>query len=145
MIKAFSAAALFFALTSVGLASDALSVANPYVRAMPPVIKNTTAYMQLKNSGDLQRTLVSAESSVARLVELHTHIREDGMLKMRRVEKIDIPAHQTVELKPGDMHVMLIGLTKNLNKLDSIELTLVFENGERMKIDTPVKSARTLH
>lgn len=91
------------------------------------------------------RTLVAAESPVARLVELHTHIREDDMLKMRRVDHIDIPPGETVEMKPGGRHVMLIGLKKDLNKVDEIKLTLVFKNGERVEIKAPVRSARSLN
>ena len=64
------------------------------------------AFLTIENDGEADR-LVSATSTLSPKVELHTHIQEDGVMKMRPVEFIEIPAKETVELKSGGYHIML--------------------------------------
>ena len=101
-----------------------LTVNDPYVRAVPPGQPNSAAFMGLVNGTGAPRALVGGRSDVAEVVELHTHTMEDGMMKMRRVERIDLPAGETVTLDPGGLHVMLIGLKRGLKPGDQIDLTL---------------------
>jgi copper(I)-binding protein len=133
-----SAILLAFALTGP-LFAESISVKDPYVRAVPPGTKTSAAFMQITNGDKSDHSLVAAESSAAKIVELHTHIQENGMMKMRKIEKIDLPAGQTVELKPGALHVMLIDLNGDLKPGDQVELTLIYDNGEKTKITAPVK------
>ncbi len=120
-------------------AADAVSVTDPYVRAVPPGQPNSAAFMQLTNQSDADHTLVAAESTVAQAVELHTHVMEEGMMKMRRIEKIDLPAGQEVALQPGGLHIMLIGLNQELQPDAQVALTLVFEDGSKSEIQAPVR------
>lgn len=120
-------------------AADAVSVADPYVRAVPPGQPNSAAFMQLSNQSDADHILVGAESAVAKTVELHTHVMEEGMMKMRRIEKIDLPAGQEVALQPGGLHIMLIGLNQELTPDTQVALTLVFEDGSKSEIQAPVR------
>ncbi|NCC28249.1 MAG: copper chaperone PCu(A)C, partial [Gammaproteobacteria bacterium] len=76
---------------------------------------------------------------VSEVVELHTHVEEDGMMRMRRIEKIEIPAGETVTLKPGGLHVMLIGLKQPLEPGDTVDLALTFEDGSRIPVQAPVR------
>lgn len=118
------------------LAADlkGVSVEDPYVRAVPPGQKNTGAFMLLKNQDSQARSIVSAESDAAEVVELHTHIHENGMMKMRQIDSIDIPASGETVLKPGGLHVMLIGLKQPIVPDEPVEITLVYANGERQGI-----------
>jgi len=77
---------------------------------------------------------------VAEVVELHTHITEDGMMKMRPVERIDVPAHGAVELQPGGFHLMLIGLKRGLAPDDSVELRLIFDDESAQSVAAPVRA-----
>lgn len=120
-------------------AADAVSVADPYVRAVPPGQPNSAAFMQLANQSEADHTLVAAESPVAQTVELHTHVMEEGMMKMRRIEKIDLPAGQEVALQPGGLHIMLIGLNQELQPEAQVAVTLVFEDGSKSEIQAPVR------
>jgi copper(I)-binding protein len=122
-------------------AADSLSVsiADPYVRATPPGQPNSAAFMTLTNASPLPRALVSATSPAAKTVELHTHVKEDGIMRMRQVERIEIPAGQTVTLAPGGLHVMLIGLEKELKPGVSVDLSLSFDDGSEAKIQAPVR------
>ncbi len=121
------------------VAADAVSVIDPYVRAMPPGQKVTGAFLSLKNDSDSDRALVRAESDVAKNVELHEHVHKDGMMQMREVEKIDIAKGSTTALKPGGLHIMLIGLTRALNVGDIVDIKLIFDDGSEQIAKAPVK------
>lgn len=120
-------------------ASKAIMVQNPHVREVPAGQPNSAAFMTLMNHSGVNHAVVSAESSVAKVVELHTHIKEGGMMKMRRIDKIDISANSKTTLKPGGLHVMLIGLKKGLTAGEKVSITLVYEDGSRKEISTPVR------
>lgn len=64
---------------------------------------------------------------------------KDGMMKMRKVELIDIPAGDTVELKPGGHHLMVIGLKKALKEGDKVTIALQFSADIRKTITIPVR------
>ncbi|MFD2112499.1 copper chaperone PCu(A)C [Thiorhodococcus fuscus] len=131
-------AVLVASLSFAVFAAD-VEVADPYARAVPPGQPNSAVFMTLSNPSQQDRVLVGAESSVAETVELHTHIQADGMMQMRRIERIDLPAGQSVELAPGGLHVMLIGLQHPLDPEATIDLTLVFDDGDRMALKVPVR------
>lgn len=129
-----------------GTAADAITVADPYARAMPPGQPNSLAFMGLTNGSDQDFELVGAEGTVAKVLELHTHIMQDGMMQMRKVEKIDLPAGKTVMLESGGLHVMLMGLVQDLNPGDSVAITLVFNDGSKKQLDVPVRKVHmTMH
>jgi copper(I)-binding protein len=135
MLAAASAAAL-----AAG-ASDVVSVADPYARAVPPGQPNGALFMRLSNPSRQIHALVGAESSVADVVELHGHFMEDGMMKMRRVRRIELPPGEDVALEPGGLHLMLIGLERPLAPEQEVDLTLVFEDGSRVRLTAPVRGA----
>ena len=116
-----------------------IQVQHPYARAVPPGQPNSAAFMTLNNKGHMANALVSASSPAAKVVELHTHIMDDGMMKMRKIERIDIPAMGKTELKPGGHHIMLIGLKEQLKPGMKISLTLKFSDGTESTIDAPVQ------
>ena len=77
----------------------------------------------------------------ARVVELHTHVREGEVMRMRPVTDIPVPAGQTVELRPGGLHVMLIGLTGPLQQGSRVPLTLRFERAGEVQVELTVEAA----
>lgn len=119
--------------------SDQIVIHDPYVRAVPPGQPNSAVFMQLENQSDSDHVLVHATSPVSKVVELHTHRDEGGMKKMRRIEKIDIPARAKTSLQPGGLHVMLIDLYDELTLDQKISLTLEFEDGSKIPIIAPVR------
>ncbi|KOR31138.1 hypothetical protein TI04_02420 [Achromatium sp. WMS2] len=123
-----------------GLAADAVvGVEGAFVRAVPPGQPNTAAYMVLTNPTATDQDLVRAESSVCDVVELHTHIMEDGMMKMRAIPKITVPANGQVALQPGGLHVMLIGLKAPLALGEKVAVTLVYADGSQQTVEAPVE------
>ncbi|MET0051714.1 MAG: copper chaperone PCu(A)C [Candidatus Thiodiazotropha sp.] len=123
-------------------AGDEVQVEDPYVRAVPPGQPNSASFMALHNTGDQTYQLVGASSDVAEVVELHTHTLEDGMMRMRQVDHIELPAGESVSLKPGGLHIMLIGLKQKLVPDDQVLLTLKFSDGSEREISAPVKKIR---
>lgn len=125
--------------------APAISIQDAYVRAVPPGQANSAAFMVITNEGEQDRALVAAASDVAEAVELHTHTMDDGVMRMRQVERIALPAGETVTLEPGGLHVMLIGLTKDLKPGDSVALTLSFDDGSEQSLTLPVKKIMAGH
>ncbi len=119
-------------------AVDDVVIDGAYVRAVPPGQPNSAAFMQVSNKGSTAHSLVSGSSPAAEVVELHTHTMEGGMMRMRQVEKIDLPAGEAVGLQPGGFHVMLIGLKQNLVPDEDVPLTLRFEDGSEVTLSAPV-------
>ena len=120
-------------------ASDEVTINDPYVRAVPPGQKISAAFLQLDNASDTMQSIVSASSPAAGVVELHTHIHDNGMMKMRRIEKIDIPAKGQTVLKPGGLHIMLINLKNNLKPGQEVSVTLKFSDGSEKTFSAPVR------
>jgi len=101
---------------------------------------NSAAYMILQNPGkDLDR-LVGVKCDVAKTAELHMSQTENGVTSMKQVEAIDIPAGGETELKPGGLHIMLIGLKQDLKAGDLVQLTLDFEKSGTVLVEAEVRA-----
>lgn len=118
----------------LALASSAwaqVSVKQAWVRATVPQQMATGAFLQLSSQQDSR--LVQASSPVAAVVELHEMAMEGSVMKMRAIAGVDVPAGKTVELKPGGLHVMLMGLKGPVTAGEKVPLTLVFENKDKKR------------
>lgn len=87
-----------------------IEISNAEFRPPMPGRDISAAYFTVTNHGDADR-LLAVTSPVSDKVELHNHIHEDGVMKMRRVDGVDLPAGQDVVFKPGGLHVMLFEVT----------------------------------
>jgi len=139
------AAAAALPASTLALAAEAdIAVVDAYVRMVPPGTPTTGAFMTVKNSGSADRKLVKVDSPAAKNVELHNHINDNGVMKMRAVKEIDVKAKGQAELKPGGYHVMLIDLKQALKEGDTVPVTLTFDDGSTKKIDAPVKKPQAM-
>ncbi|OAN53145.1 hypothetical protein A6A04_14400 [Paramagnetospirillum marisnigri] len=129
-----AAALLLSALPAI--AAD-IQVSGAFMRAAPVAGGNGAAFLTVTNHGADDR-LVSAEASISRTVELHTHVKDGDVFRMRKVESIAVPAHGAAELKPGGDHIMFIGLTAPAKEGTKVALTLVFEKAGKIEVDVPV-------
>ena len=118
-------------------AVHAAEVESPWVRPTAPGAKVGGAFMILKAGREADRVL-SGSTPVAEVVELHTHIMDGGVARMRAISAIEIPAGGKVELKPGGLHLMLINLKAPLKAGDTIPLKLRFEKAGELEIRVPV-------
>jgi hypothetical protein len=124
-------------------ADTALTVSDAYVRLAPPGARASAAFLVVRNVSGSDRKLVKAESAVAKNAELHNHINENGVMKMRQVPSIDVKANALAELKPGSYHIMLIDMKKALNEGDSVAITLSFDDGSKQLIEAPVRKEQS--
>ncbi|CUU88747.1 copper chaperone PCu(A)C [Campylobacter hyointestinalis] len=122
------------ALVAVFAFGADIDVNGAFAKATPPNAQNSAAFMTITNNTDQNISLVSASNSVSKFTELHTHVSENGMKKMIQIPQIDIPAKSSVELKPGGLHIMMIGLSKAVNPGDKVDLTLNFSNGKSIDL-----------
>jgi len=128
-----------------GSAADEVLVTNPYVRAVPAVMQNSAAFMTLKNTGTNDHAVVSAVSDAAKVVELHTHVQDGEVMRMRQVDQISIQAGDTTVLEPGGLHVMLLGLTSPLGIGSNVEVNLTFSDGSTKSVVAPIKAVGGMH
>lgn len=118
--------------------ADEVVVHEPYVRLAPPNAQATGAFMVIRNTGSKDAKLVKADNPASRLTELHTHINDQGVMRMRQVQAIDLPAKGEAVLKPGGLHVMLIDMKAPLAEGEIVPITLTFDDGSSKRIDVKV-------
>ncbi len=104
---------------------------------------NSAAYFKIVNTGSADDRLNMATSDAAGAVELHEVIEDGDVMRMRPISGgIAIPAGETVALKPGGLHVMLLDLQAPFEAGDSFALTLDFETAGPVTLEVPVKPLR---
>ena len=124
---------------SAQVEADKIVIKDAWVQEGPPSQKITAAFMLIENHNAVEIALLSAVTDVARVVELHKMELEDGMMNMRKVDSINVPAGGMIELKPGGYHLMVIGLNKELKEGEDVKVTLRFSKDIRKTITVPVK------
>jgi len=111
-----------------------ISIENPWARATSSLAKNGAAYLTIKNSGPTLDRLIAVESPVAPKVGAHQSLMTNGMMEMRSVPVLDIPAGGQVMFKPGSYHIMFMGLRQQLKVGEVFPLTLTFEKAGKIKV-----------
>jgi hypothetical protein len=134
----FFVACLLIANGAVGQTGQ-LEIKTPWARATPGHAENGAAYLTIVSPTADRLTAVS--SPVAKKAELHTMSMEGGIMRMRPLVAIDIPAGQAVTLSPGGMHVMLLGLAQPLREGQSFPLTLSFEHAGPRQVTVAIEKA----
>ena len=137
----------FTALAALTLAAPAtaqgIEVHDPYARSASPMARTGAAFMVIHNHGDAGDRLIGASSPAAKMVQLHTHREEDGVMRMIHVEEgFALPADGEIVMARGGKHVMLMGLTAPLEQDEMIPLTLVFEKSGEVEVEVPVDLKR---
>lgn len=132
------AAGLMVSLGALAGAADSVTVQDPYVRLAPPNAPATGAFMVIRNGGDKDVKVVKASNPASKVTELHTHLNEGGVMKMRPVPAIEVKAKGEAVLKPGGLHVMLIDLKAPMKEGDVVPITLGFDDGSSKQVDAKV-------
>lgn len=127
MLKRARFVLLSCCLAAAAQAAD-VRIDNARVTTTAPGQKVGAAFMDLTADSDL--ALVRAESPAAKVVELHTMRMEGGVMVMRQVKDIPLAKGQTVSLKPGGLHIMLIDLNAPIAPDSSTALSLVFKDAQ---------------
>lgn len=129
---------LMFSAGVLAGAADNVTVQDPYVRLAPPNAPATGAFMVIKNNGDKDVKVLKADNPVSKVTELHTHLNEGGVMKMRPVSAIEVKAKGEAVLKPGGLHVMMIDLKAPMKEGDIVPITLTFDDGSSKQVDAKV-------
>ncbi len=147
MLKQFKTLAITCAAlisSPVSLAHDyqagKIEIDHPWSREAPPNAPVIGGFFQLNNHGDKEDALIVAESPIAAHIELHNHIKQDGVMKMVKVDEILVPANGSVALKPGSYHLMFFNPTQTLKKGDRFPVTLMFKNSGKVEVEMAVES-----
>ena len=128
-------------LTATAWAQTAVKVDDAWVRGTVATQKATGAFMRLTPSANAR--LVSVQSPVAGVVEIHEMAMENDVMKMRQVPGLDLAAGRTLELKPGGYHVMLMDLKQQLKGGEQVPITLVFEDDAKKRFTQDIKAPVT--
>jgi copper(I)-binding protein len=147
-MKALMAILGFMFLAMQAQAADVqignLTVMQPWSRATASGGQTGAVYLDIKNRGTEADRLTGAETPVAAMAHVHATVMNGDMASMKMMEGVDLPAGETVSLKPQAMHLMLMGLKHPLKKGESFPLTLQFEKAGKVEIEVPVEAAGAL-
>jgi copper(I)-binding protein len=136
-----AALAMLGAAQAADYTAGNLQIANPWTRATPKGSTVAGGYMVITNKGTSSDRLVGGSTAVAGRFEVHRMAMEGGVMTMRPVEGgLEIKPGESVELKPGSFHVMLMGLKQPLEKGQRIKGTLEFEKAGKVEIEYAVEA-----
>jgi len=127
------------AATAHEFSSKDITVSHPWARATPGGVTVGGAYFEVKAAPGPGDRLIGARSAVAGSMEVHSHSIENGVAKMRRVDGLPIKGGESVVLKPGGYHVMLLDLKKPLKEGDLLKFTLSFEKAGDIEVEATVE------
>ena len=120
------------------LATPALAqieIENAWTRATPPGAETAAGYMMIRNKSSSPDHLVGAASPLAARVEMHVHLHDGDVMRMRQVQGYDIPARGSLELTPGVAHLMFVDIKRPFKQGEQIPVTLRFERAGEMKVE----------
>lgn len=107
----------------------------------PPGARTAAVYLTL-TGGESDDRIIAARTDAARVAELHTHLHSDGMMRMQKLDAIDVPAHQDVVFEPRGLHIMLIDLTVSPEAGQRLTVTLTLERAGDITFDADVRDLR---
>ena len=135
--KPLAFAACLLTAGAVMAQTGQVELKDAWARATPGKAENGAAYLTIVSPG--ADRLVSLSTPVAKKAQLHTMTTEGGVMKMRPLDGLDVPAGQPVMLKPGGAHIMLMGLNQPLQAGQSFPLTLSFEKAGQREVTVAVE------
>lgn len=119
-----------------------LSIVHPHARATVGGAKTGAGYVRILNQGATPDRLMSVTADVSERVELHQTVQEGGIMRMRLLPTgIAVPAKGKVELKPGGMHIMFVGLKRPLKEGTTFDASLQFEKAGKVPVVFLVEAA----
>jgi periplasmic copper chaperone A len=114
-------------------------ITDAWARASLGSAPNSAAYMTLEATGAEGDRLIGGATPAAERVELHVHLMEGDIARMRQVDAVEVAPGSPTVLAPGGLHVMLINLVAPLEEGASLPLTLVFERAGAVELEIPVR------
>jgi copper(I)-binding protein len=126
-----------------GLVHAEVTISEAWVRATAPGQKVGAAYMTLKSPQAVK--LIYVETNSADEVEIHSMSMTNGIMKMRKLDALELQANKAEKLAPGGFHLMLFGLKAPLKAGEKVTLTLCFKDAKgeitHQDLTLPIKEA----
>tara|TARA_B100001123_G_C15138207_1_gene958335 strand:- start:603 stop:1025 length:423 start_codon:yes stop_codon:yes gene_type:complete len=119
-----------------------LVLSKTWVKASPRNARAGAGYLSIENLGSTDDSLIKVSSPIAGMSMIHDTVIEDGVAKMKHLDRFVIPAGKLAELKPGGLHIMLMGLKTQLNAGSKVTLTLKFLRAGSITVDFPIMKKR---
>lgn len=125
-------ATLLALAATAAVAAEGISFAarDAWVRAAPPGARAMAGYVELRNDGAEPLRLIGASSAAFEAVEFHESYEEGGMMRMRAIASIEIPAGGVLSLQPGGLHLMLLRPVRPISEGASVIVDLLTEEGD---------------
>jgi len=130
------------ALVSCSGGTPKIAVSGAWARATVPGQTSAAAYLQIANTGDGADTLTAVSAEVGEAT-MHSSNMEAGIMRMRPLKSLDVPAHSTVRFQPGSNHIMISGLEQPLHESDSFTLALGFQRSGVQRVKVEIRPATT--
>ena len=141
--KLMAVALAMIVLSTVNLTaadSDRFTFSDVQLRASTAGMQSSAAYLKIINNGVSDDRLIAAKAAIAQRVEIHSMEMDNGVMRMRAINGgLFIAAGESVTLAPGGLHIMLMGLTKDLAPGTQHEIVLVFEKAGDIKLTGTAK------
>ncbi len=142
-MKFFRRVGWFLGMLFLAPAAMAVEISGAWARATAPGQTVGAAYLTITSPRRL--TLVAVKTALAARVEIHSADMKDGIMKMRRLDSLDIPAGVPVVLAPMGIHLMLMELNAPLKADDQVPLELIFKDKNKrkkkvIKVRAPVRA-----
>jgi copper(I)-binding protein len=116
-----------------------LKIIHPWARATPKGASVGGGYMSITNTGSTADRLVGGSSPIAGRLEVHEMSMDNGVMRMRPVKGgLEIKPGETVELKPGSFHIMMLDLKEPIKQGEPVKGTLTFEKAGSVDVEYAV-------
>lgn len=139
IIARLAAAAMLLATPAIAqqAVAENLEISGGFARATPGMARVGIAYLTITSLGEADR-LLGYTTPACNRPEMHMHAEQDGVMMMRQVEAIDVPAGGVAELKPGGLHLMMVDLNGQLIEGETVDLSLIFERAGEVAVTVPI-------
>ncbi|HAZ94088.1 MAG TPA: copper chaperone PCu(A)C [Porticoccaceae bacterium] len=128
------------ALAQAAAPTADVQVTNAYIRTMPPGRTTTAGFLTIANNSDQSCELTGAMSTLSNRLEFHEHQHTQGMMKMRPVATVVVPAGETVVFEPGGLHIMLFNIDTELAAGEVTQMQLITDQCGSISFDAKVRS-----
>ncbi len=144
LARTLTTSAFLASIASLAGAQPPLMATDAWARQPAPSRDVTAVYVTLTSTSAEPARIISAESPLAKTLELHEMTMDGAMMRMRRIDEIVVPAKGRVALEPGGLHLMLFGLTRSLKAGERFPLTLKLSTGATIVLDVVVRGPESL-
>jgi len=131
-------------LLSSCTAKEGIEIRNAWMRQTAQG-ENGAVYFVLHNYSAVEDELIGVSAEIAQAVEIHESTMTNDVMQMRMLSSVPLEASAEVEFSPGGLHIMLVGLKREINIGDSIKITLHFKNNEDSTVHVPVQQSGEGH